>query len=172
MVLAIVAIITAIAAPAMLPMLRATQLQGAAAEVAAFVELARRSAVTSGRCQRIIEVGGALRQDELSSPDCVNLIDPWNTGRRTFRAEPMVTLTFNGQALAGVPDDEALIFRPSGRLRGDADLDTSDDGMRIIVQVSGIADQARIVRITPTGRICVLTMAEPVPASSSPMVCP
>lgn len=173
LVLVVLAVLAALATPAVVPMIRNTQLETVGDEVASFIEVARRSAVATGRCFRIVQVGNDLRLDERDSPDCVNLaLDGWVTGRQYYRPEKGVVLTLNGQAIGGVADPEALIFRPSGRLRGNANLDVTDDGVRVLITVNGIPDRARAVRVTPVGRICVVSHTLPAPATPSPLSCP
>lgn len=172
---AILGVVAALAVPAMVPLTRSAELTAAAEEAAAFLETARRWSVRTGRCHRVREAGAGLVIEQRTSPDCVNLgLDGWQT-RATLRPEPRVTLDLSGQSLTGETgfddDNHRIVFRPTGRLRGNADLNTTDDGARVIVTVTGV-NEARELRVSALGRICIEPTSNPPPAMAAPWTCP
>ncbi len=54
--------------------------------------------------------------------------------------------------LQAVPNE--LVFRPSGRVRGDGDLDVTDDGGRVVIQYASLPLKYVEVLITSQGRLC------------------
>ena len=170
-VLSILGVVTALALPALLPLIKGNRLLSAPEAIAGFVDTARRRAIYEGRCTRVRQVATTLVLDVRDSGDCVNLDkDGWVTAS-TFRLEPELSVVTDA---ATIPLNACcnnashhIIFRPSGRLWGDGDLRIDDDGARVIVSVAGLA-QTRSVDITANGRICVTaSTGTPAPLGSA-----
>lgn len=168
-VLAIVGILAAIAVPSIVPTVRRAEAASTSEQIAGFVEEARRRAVSTGRCHRVVVVAPAtLRIERRTTPDCVNLtLDAWDPVRA--RVFEKATLAVDAQP-GTVPAAEALIFRPTSRLRGDGDLDTTDDGARLTATFT--SGHVGVVVVTSIGRICTETRADPPPAFAAPGACP
>jgi Tfp pilus assembly protein FimT len=156
-VLAMLGVIAALAVPNLLPLLSVGRLDGAALEVAAFVEDTRVAAAVEGRCHRVRVVNGReIVDDRRTGGDCINLgSEGWSEVRR-LPLEPGSTMTLASTTNAPVsPDEHRIVFRASSRLWGDGDLDVTDDHAQVVVRVPDASVGSRTVEITAAGRICV-----------------
>lgn len=171
-VVAILGIATAMAVPNLMPTVAGHRLHAQTLAVTGFVDTIRRRAIADGRCYRIYQSDptnpkSSLVAERRNSSDCVNLATP-STGGWTHAAvlssESGTTFSIESRLPATLPSpflDTALspkekhhvIFRPNGRLWGDGDLDTSDDGARINVS-SPNARETRAVVVNSIGRVC------------------
>jgi Tfp pilus assembly protein FimT len=157
LVVTILGVVAALAAPNMLPAVAGHRLFATTIEIAGYVDMARRRAVTEGRCYRVRVAGDTLVTEGRDSSDCVNLgRDGWRTSIATMAVAPQVTLTIEALTTPAsvTAADHSILFRPNGRLYGDGDLVTSDDGARIVL-VNGTANETRSVVIQATGRVCL-----------------
>lgn len=176
-VVAIIGVIAALAVPDLGPLLRKNRLATAADTTAAFIDTARRHAFATGRCTRIIAPSATrLTMQTRTAGDCVNLDDTAWVDTETFVPEwPVISFALASLSTAAAPANNfRIVFRPNGRLVGDADLTTttSDDGARVSVLDSGLTTEARAVYVTANGRVCGLVTPVPVPALAAPVVCP
>ncbi|MCC7073717.1 MAG: prepilin-type N-terminal cleavage/methylation domain-containing protein [Deltaproteobacteria bacterium] len=176
-VISILGVIAALAVPDLVPLLRKNRLASAADTTAAFLDGARRHAFATGRCTRVIAASATeLTMQTRTVGDCVNLDDTAWTDTATLKPEAStISYALASLSTAAAPANKfRVVFRPNGRLVGDADLTstTSDDGARIAVVDSGLGTEARAVYVTANGRICGLVNPGPVPALAAPVVCP
>lgn len=153
--ISILGVMAAVAVPNLLPLVHAGKLSGTALQVAGFVDSTRTRAVAEGRCYRLKVVGASLVQERRTGTDCVNLSEESWEG--PLRALPIPGATF---AIASTVADDAtdganhrLVFRPSSRLRGDGDLDVTDDHARVSIRLAGV-EGSSTVEIMATGRTC------------------
>jgi Tfp pilus assembly protein FimT len=182
-VVVIVGVVAAIAVPNLSPLVKRQRLKGKAEAVASVLDRGRRLAYAHGRCTQVTSTGSAL---ELEKPDptvassqgndCTQLngsgvaatsLSNMNW-KRVQRLPADGTLTFNLDDTNGLTE---IIFRPSGRLRGDGDLATTDDGARIDVNYPELGE-GWLVKVTPAGRICKQSYFGAAPAQSAPETCP
>jgi prepilin-type N-terminal cleavage/methylation domain-containing protein len=178
LVVAILAVLAALAVPAMGPTVDVAKLEGGAEIVAAFLTRAQAEAMASKRCVRVrldATQPGTLVAERLNSFDCDTpdvsapgmLIDAsaglWVELARAKLDASILTIAFDpvpsetSAAALGGGEPDQLRFRPSGRLfSSDATL-TDDDGVLKITH-AGIAGPARTKKILveAQGLICVL----------------
>ena len=178
-VVSIVGVIAAIAVPNLAPVLDRSRMFAKAEEVAALLDRARLLAYNEGRCHRVRMNGSNLELQRLSHADCWttgSLADAnWETALATLQPS-LSGLTFD---IDVVPTSGAevvsgsIIFRPNGRLRGDRDLDTTDDGARVVIEYTKVAPLEAEIRVASHGRVCVAKHAGGAPATlSTPVTCP
>lgn len=169
-VVSILGLMAAIAVPNLLPLVHAGKLSGASLQLAGFIESARARALAEGRCYRVRVAGSSMIVERRTGTDCVTLSkEGWQGPLRTL---PLPGVIFSIDATTTDAFDGAnnrMIFRPSGRLRGDGDLLTTDDHARVTITIPGIADRAT-VEVMASGRICTQTVAT-VPAIAV-LACP
>ena len=168
-VVAILGVMAALAVPDLTPAIHTARMRGAADEVIIFLERARRSAQAEGRCFKItLPTPNRMVMERLRHANCFDPVGgapagPW---------DPVASVTLQ-PGFAFVLDTlpgSTLIFRPNGRLRGDGDLDVTDDGARIAITTPAIANKATLVFVTPAGRICAFLVGG-VPAFTTPSQC-
>lgn len=165
-VVSLLGIIAALATPAMQPTVAEFRQFSSATAVAAFLDDARRRAVAEGRCTRVRLSGGKLVTERRTGTDCVNLTrDGWTAAEMQLGLDGPVQVTLEGVTTpAGVTaSDHVIVFRPNGRLYGDGDLDTSDDGARVVLKETQ-AVHFRGVVITAQGRVCLRNYGSTLPA--------
>jgi prepilin-type N-terminal cleavage/methylation domain-containing protein len=172
-VLALVGVITALVSVDMGSLAGGIQDQVAGEQVATYLDGVRRRAHSSGRCWRVRLVSGELRAQQRGSGDCVS--DPgggtWVDAAGAPRLAPEQGYTFSLDALPAAPAaPNNLIFRPSGRLRGDGDLALAEEEARVVV--AHRRGTHRVVTVTGTGRMCVGASLRSVPTLSTPLGCP
>jgi Tfp pilus assembly protein FimT len=166
-VVAVLAVVAALAVPNMLPVLQRSRARAAAEDLASIVEDARRRAVSSGRCHRVVLAGAAATIERRTTPDCVNIsLDSWVTVRTT--TVPGFTLSVE-RVPGSVSAANALIFRPNSRLRGDNDLRIDDDGARLLAALPG--GFTATVSVMANGRLCTAVLNAAPPALAAPPVC-
>jgi prepilin-type N-terminal cleavage/methylation domain-containing protein len=176
-VVAILGIATASAVPNLMPTVAGHRLHAQALAVSGFVDAVRRRAIADGRCYRIRKVGSSLVAQRRTGSDCVNLSEDGWTSTGTLNQEQSTVFGLSGQSLTTptgfANDDHRIIFRPNGRLYGDGDLDTTDDGARITL-TSLNAIEKRAVVITAVGRVCSVNYGTSLPAvgTSGALACP
>ncbi|OGQ25254.1 MAG: hypothetical protein A2138_05165 [Deltaproteobacteria bacterium RBG_16_71_12] len=152
-VVSILAVLSAIAVPDLTPAVHNAKLRAQIDEVASFVENARRRARGEGRCYRVTQSGGSLQMQRRANADCYTPANgtlsgvDWEAVAATLT--PPVGFTYT---LQSVPNE--LVFRPSGRVRGDGDLDVTDDGGRVVIQYASLPLKYVEVLITSQGRLC------------------
>ena len=166
--LSMLSVIAAVATPAFLPALQKAKVESAAEEVAAFMEIARRRAVQSGRCHQLRVVDGRIRLDRNQHANCVSSMN-WDQDVQSFYANDGVKLSNNSTTIspmAWVADFTVARIRPNGRVRGNGDLDNNDvqDFARIGGQHTSTTAQSEVL-MTPIGRICVFHYSGSAPAS-------
>lgn len=181
-VVAILAILAAMAAPGFLPTIKKARLDGEAGGLAGFLEGVRQRAISDGRCYRVriagfAATGKSIVAEQRVSGDCVNLTKDggsatgW-TQKVSLIGEPGTTfamaltdLTYNPTV---APDSEGgpeLVFRPNGWLRGNDDNNPNDRG-RFVVKQNQLPGTVETVNVGPTGRICVVIHGAAPPAIS------
>lgn len=173
-VVAMLGVLAALAIPNLIPMTQQVRLQGDAARVAAFLEAVRARALAEQRCFMVTVSGRHVFASRRASPDCVNLgADAWDSGTLSMTVENGTTLRLgSADALpVGLPADQRMILRPNGRLRGDGDLDPSEEIARIVVGQTGLPAQ-HVVLVTSFLRVCVIPGAAAAPALSTATRCP
>ncbi|MBI1948208.1 MAG: prepilin-type N-terminal cleavage/methylation domain-containing protein [Deltaproteobacteria bacterium] len=169
-VVSILAVLAAIAVPDLTPAVHNAKLRAQIDEVASFIENARRSARGEGRCYRVVQTGASLQMQRRGNADCYTPVNGtlsgggWSAVAATLTPPAGFTYT-----LQSVPNE--LVFRPSGRVRGDGDLDVTDDGARVVIQYARIPQRHVEVLITSQGRLCPLINAGAPVAISVPVVC-
>jgi prepilin-type N-terminal cleavage/methylation domain-containing protein len=171
LVISLVGIIVALVAPELTKVGARSKLTLSAEHVAAFLEDVRRRAYNEGRCVRArVEAGtGNLVVERLKHGDCVTYIATDWTELTTMRIRQETGVSYTDAALTAPSADERIVFRPSGRLRGDNDKDVSDEEARITISLKGTTDQAWVT-VTATGRICSGGPGVP-PSFTSPKGC-
>lgn len=165
-VVSVLGIIAALATPAMQPTVAEFRVYSSTTAVASFLDDARRRAVAEGRCTRVRFQGGRLVTERRNATDCVNLTrEGWTSAESTLGLEGPVRLTLESLTVpSGVTaEDHTIVFRPNGRLYGDGDLDTSDDGVRVVLQETQ-ALSSRAVVVTAQGRVCLRNYGKTLPA--------
>lgn len=174
-VIAILGVLAAIAAPQLLPIMKRSRLNSEAESVASFLHGVRERAIAKNRCYRVLVRTDALTAEERDSGDCASTVsltnDGWNAASSRLVAEAGTRFTY----LQATPDclsctatpDTDIVFRPSGRLRGDNDLVISDDKVRIHVTQSGLTEHKTVV-IMASGRTCVIHHAGAVAGPMTP----
>jgi len=177
-VVAILGVIAALAVPNLAPMVKQSRLQGDTERVAAFLEAVRARTMAEQRCFMVTVSGATVFAARRSSPDCVNLgADSWDnpaTMSTTVDAGTTLRLGSADALPAGLAADQRMIFRPNGRLRGDADFDGSEEIARVVVGGNGIVQQ-NVVLVTPFLRVCTIPgspSVATVPALATMTRCP
>lgn len=172
-VVAILGVMAAIAVPDLTPLLQKVKQNAAAGEAIQFVDRARRMAVNEGRCYRVRLDGDALVIERRSHGDCVNVGGSADTGWDAAVATLRPSAPGIGFAIATLDTapGSVLIFRPSGRLRGDGDLRVSDDGARLVVSSAALPNRKLVLLVTAAGRTCVQPVQGALPALAAPVVC-
>jgi prepilin-type N-terminal cleavage/methylation domain-containing protein len=194
-VVAIIGIIAAMAVPNLSGLDNAGRLQGEAEGIAAFVDQVRRKAYNTGRCYRVRFSNNEHKiwAERRDSGDCVNLDkDGWDNDtesrlRYFYDIKASIAPMVAGTNYIDLPTtdavaDNAIIFRPNGRLLGNGDkdvatsgtLDVTDDGANLVVSFNNLTE-VREIRITSLGRVCVHVWqnsgAVPAINSTQPVIC-
>lgn len=190
LVVGILAVLAAIAVPAMGPYVDAAKLEGSAEAVASLVSRAQAEAMTAKRCVRVrLDDDHTVVAERLNSWDCdVNpstaLIlagsPQWIEFDRLVVTEGVIEVEFDpvpsettGAALGGTEVDQ-IRFRPSGRLFS-ADLDvTDDDGVLKLSHThmsGGLADTKKVL-VEAQGLVCVLDRGVDPNGASPNFGCP
>jgi prepilin-type N-terminal cleavage/methylation domain-containing protein len=150
-VVAIIGIMTALAVPDLTPVIYAARRDAAASEVITFLERARRSAMAEGRCYRVtLPTPNSIAMARRTHANC---FDPVTDTAWSEVANVVLQPGFSF-AVATLPTGNPIVFRPTGRLRGDGDLDITDDGARIVITTPALADRHTVIFVTTAGRIC------------------
>lgn len=176
-IVAILGVIAALAVPNIAPMLASAKQHTEVEQLASFIDAARRQAINEGRCFRIRQIGSTLAVERRESGDCVSINrDSWSSPLLRLSPSETFVYTLAGQSLTTpasvLADDHRIVFRPSGRLYGDGDLDVADDGARVVVQ-STQSGVKRAVVVTALGRVCAVNYGATNPGVvASAMVCP
>lgn len=174
-VIAILGVIMALAVPNLLPMIQQVRLHGDTERVAAFLASVRARALAEQRCYMITVSGRNIFAARRSSPDCVNLgADSWaSPATMSTTVERGTTLRLGpGDALpSGLVADQRMIFRPNGRLRGDGDLDPTEEIARIVVGQANLTRE-NVVLVTSFLRICTIPGAATAPTLTTSTRCP
>lgn len=169
-VVAILGILAAIAVPDLTPAVNNAKLRGQIDEVASFLENARRRARAEGRCYRVVQSGTELQMQRRANADCYTPKNGtlsgggWEAVAFTLRPPPGFTYT-----LQSVPNE--LVFRPSGRVRGDGDLDVTDDGARVVLQFVSLPTKHAETLVTSQGHLCSVINAGAPVTMAVPVVC-
>lgn len=189
LVVGILAVLAAIAVPAMGPYVDAAKLEGSAEAVASLVARAQAEAMTAKRCTRIrLDDDHTVVAERLNSWDCdvdsTTLIlaasPQWIEVDRLVVAEGIIEVEFDpvpsettAAALGGTEVDQVR-FRPSGRLFS-ADVDvTDDDGVLKLTHTNmsgGLADTKKVL-VEAQGLICVLDRGVDPDGTSPNFRCP
>lgn len=169
-VVSILAVLAAIAVPDLTPAVHNAKLRSQIDEVASFVEHARRRARAEGRCYRVTQSGASLQMQRRANADCYTPKNGtlsgggWDAVAATLTPARGFTYT-----LQSVPNE--LVFRPSGRVRGDGDLEVTDDGGRVVIQYANLPQKHVDVLITSQGRLCPVINSGPPILMAVPVVC-
>ncbi|OGQ14118.1 MAG: hypothetical protein A2138_21510 [Deltaproteobacteria bacterium RBG_16_71_12] len=173
LVVAILAVLAALAVPAMGPFVDAAKLEGSAEAVASLIARAQQEAMSAKRCTRVrLDVNQVVVAERLNSYDCdVNPVtrivaaDPqWIEIDRLALDYSLIEIEFDpvptetaATALGGGEPDQ-FRFRPSGRLFSSDTVVTDDDGVLTLTHTSmagGMADTKKIL-VEAQGLVCVL----------------
>lgn len=187
LVVGILAIMAALAVPAMAPQVDITRLEGTAEAVASLVARAQAEAMASKRCVRVRIDGQAVVAERLNVYDCdvdpatAPLIDSskplWIEVARA-RLDGSLTVEFDPApsettvALTG--DFDQFRFRPSGRLWSADTVITDDDGALKLTHTtmsSGAASTKKVL-VEAQGMICVLDRGVDPNGSGNTLSCP
>jgi prepilin-type N-terminal cleavage/methylation domain-containing protein len=189
LVVAILAILAAIAVPAMGPYVDAAKLEGSAEAVASLVGRAQAEAMATKRCTRVrVEDDHTVIAERLNSYDCD--VDPttkiipaspqWIEFDRILLDEDVIEAEFDpvppetsAGALGGAEMDQ-FRFRPSGRLFSSDLVVTNDDGVLKLSHTnmaSGMADTKKIL-VEAQGLICVLDRGVDPSGTAPNFTCP
>lgn len=173
-VIALLGVMGAIAAPQLLPIVKKARMNSEGEAVASFLNAVRERAIAKNRCFRVIVTASLLTAEERDSGDCATSltltgIDGWNTASSRLVADKGTTYTYAATDCASCTGtlSSDIIFRPSGRLRGDNDLSTTDDRIRIRVQQATLNEEKDVV-VMGSGRICVIHIAGTPPSMATP----
>lgn len=189
LVVAVLAVMAALAVPAMGPQVNTAKLEGTAEAVAALLGRAQAEAMAAKRCVRVRIAGSDVIAERLNAFDCdvspatAPLIDAtapmWIEVGRTRADSAALTLTWDpapsettAAALGGSEPDQ-LRFRPSGRLwSNDTDV-TDDDGVISVTssQVSAPGNKKKTL-VEAQGLICVLDRGQSPGGSGNNLTCP
>jgi prepilin-type N-terminal cleavage/methylation domain-containing protein len=195
-VVAILGILTAIAAPNLLVEVQKARLAGAAESVASFIARAQNDAQVSRRCVRVFAVGTrTLVAERLNVFDCDNdpstarRIDPTvaslfvNVGQLRLESDKLEVF-MNGTNGSVVPSDCAaasppgfganeLRFRPNGRVFTQDQDFTDDDGILSVRHTSLPAAQQFVrILVNGNGLICVFPRGQVPVAVGGDFSCP
>lgn len=193
-VVAIVGIIAALAVPNLTPVVQNSSLSAEVQRVGSTLERARRLAMNQGRCHRVRLNGGNLLLERRSNANCgycppgqsnCNRVDPsndisaatgWDPALFTLRPETGLVyddLEVSPNSIGAGTTNASIVFRPNGRLRGDGDMDVTDEGARIVIKHNQLSERVGLVLVESTGRICFLKLAgtNTAPTFAAPIVC-
>lgn len=194
-VVAILGIMAALAAPTLLFEVQKANLQAASDTVAAFLVRAQNEAMVTRRCVRVQVTGTRqLTADRLNTFDCDN--DPASASKidgsaNTFLPVGVLNLdtkniivTFDNSGGSQVPDecDPApggtgfeLRFRPNGRVFSNDTTLTDDDAVFVVrhaaMNATGSANQQKIL-VNGNGLMCVLKRGINPAGSAPDFSCP
>jgi type II secretion system protein H len=173
-VVAILGIIAALGVPGLLTMMRKNRLSAQAETTASFLDATRRRALGEGRCVRVITTAKVLTMQPRTVADCVKLDDAKWKDAATLRPDGAgISFATTSLTTASVPAARFdIVFRPNGRLVGNGDLDTTDDGARVTLSDPDLPLETRIILVTANGRICQQVSTNPPPALAAPVLCP
>ena len=156
-VLAVLAVLATIAVPDLSPAVHRARHRGASEELVAFLERARREARAEGRCHRVKMSGNSLIMQERATADCssTDVLDEagWNAPKYTLNPPLSVFFQLDSLPAPALPGDEEVVFRPNGRVRGNNNLDITDDGARLVVGYQPLGSERWVVIVTTAGRI-------------------
>ena len=189
LVVGILAVLAAIAVPAMGPYVDAAKLEGSAEAVASLVSRAQAEAMAAKRCTRIrLADDHTVVAERLNSWDCdvdsTTLIlagsPQWIEFDRLVVTDGVIEVELDpvpsettAAALGGTEVDQ-IRFRPSGRLFS-ADLDvTDDDGVLKLSHThmsGGLADTKKVL-VEAQGLVCVLDRGVDPNGASPNFGCP
>lgn len=170
-VVAIVGILASLAVPSLLGVAKANKVRSAVQEAAAVLDEARARAAAENRCFRVrASDASTLVIERRSTADCIDLgRDGWDAPVRTLKMPSEFELKITDTA--SVSGDDKIVFRPSGRLRGDGSLTKTEYGARLEVKLRSAADIAT-VDVTRMGRLCTALRGASVGALANPVRCP
>jgi prepilin-type N-terminal cleavage/methylation domain-containing protein len=177
LVVGILAVLAAIAVPAMGPYVDAAKLEGSAEAVASLVSRAQAEAMAAKRCTRLrLDDDHTVVAERLNSWDCdvdsTTLILAGSPQWIEVEFDPIPSET-TAAALGGTEVDQ-IRFRPSGRLFS-ADLDvTDDDGVLKLSHThmsGGLADTKKVL-VEAQGLVCVLDRGVDPNGTSPNFGCP
>lgn len=189
LVVAILAVIAALAVPAMGPFVDAAKLEGSAEAVASLVARAQEEAMSAKRCTRVrLADDQTVVAERLNSYDCdvdpttkIVAADPqWIELDRLVLDSDLLEIEFDpaptettAAALGGTEPDQ-LRFRPSGRLFSSDTVVTDDDGVLKLTHTAmaaGLADTKKIL-VEAQGLICVLDRGVDPGGTAPNFTCP
>jgi type II secretion system protein H len=174
-VVAIVGILASLAVPSLLGVAKVNKVRTAAQDVAAVLDEARTRAGAEGRCFRVrASTTTTLIIERRATVDCVDLTkDSWEAPIKTVKFPNDFTITTSSTAAANTTTtaSDAIVFRPSGRLRGNGTLTTDEYGARVQVKLNSVGEFAT-ADVTRLGRICVATRGSSNTALAAPVKCP
>jgi prepilin-type N-terminal cleavage/methylation domain-containing protein len=189
-VVAIISVLAAMAAPSLIDVVWAQRLEGAAEVTAAAIAAARMEAMTTKRCARVVIEPGALHIERLNVFDCdAPTADPqparldgnqplW-VRLSTVTLDDPVTLSSGApwtDALPGGGGALELRFRPSGRLFSQDENDAlQSHGAVLIARHPKLPAERgkKQIGVQPNGLECVMPRGSIVPMSvEGNVVCP
>lgn len=189
LVVGILAVLAAIAVPAMGPYVDTAKLEGSADALASLLARAQGEAMASKRCTRVrLDDDHTAIAERLNSFDCD--VDPstlvltdrpqWIEFERLEVTEGVIEMEFDpvppetaAAALGGAEPDQ-FRFRPSGRLfSSDVDV-TNDDGVVTLTHTSmpsGMADTKKVL-VEAQGLVCILDRGVDPGGAAPDFTCP
>jgi prepilin-type N-terminal cleavage/methylation domain-containing protein len=193
LVVAILAVLAALAVPAMSPQVDITKLEGSAEAIGSFLARAQAEAMASKRCVRVFidtsTTPAFMKAQKLNKYDCdvnpntapeiISGKGTWidlaqqklDTSLLTIEFDPVPSETTASALGNGEPDQ--IRFRPSGRLFS-SDLDTSDDDgvIKVTHTKADIPNPTKKVLVESQGLICVLDRGTNPSGSGNNLSCP
>jgi Tfp pilus assembly protein FimT len=195
LVVAILAVLAAVAVPAMSPQVDITKLEGSAEAIGSFLARAQAEAMASKRCVRVFldtsVTPALLKAQKMNKYDCdvnPNTAPEIISGKGTWLDPPFATQkvdttllriefdpvpaeTSAGALGNGEPDQ--FRFRPSGRLWSSNTDVNSDDGVLKVTHTSAsIPNPTKKVLVEAQGLICVLDRGMNPNGSGNNLSCP
>jgi prepilin-type N-terminal cleavage/methylation domain-containing protein len=190
LVVAILAILAALAVPAMSPWVDTAKLDGTAEGVASILWRAQAEAMASKRCVRVTIQGTTVVAERLNAFDCdvspsTSPVIDTSQGEWIQFASFKVDSTLMSIAFSPVPSEttaaalggselDQIRFRPSGRLwSNDTDL-TNDDGVILITHNDMSAGQGNTIKVLVEnqGLICALKRGQEPNKTGTKLSCP
>lgn len=187
LVVAILAVLAALAVPAMGPQVDLTRLEGTTEAIASLLSRAQAEAMASKRCVRVRIDGARVVAERLNTYDCdvspgtAPLIDaskPRWVEVAALRIDGSLSVEFDPvpseTAAAAIGEMDQIRFRPSGRLFSADTTITDDDGVVKVTHTGMSAGPAstKKVLVEAQGLVCVLDRGTDPTGTGNNLGCP
>ena len=97
--------------------------------------------------------GNSLIMQERATADCssADALDEsgWNAPKSTLNPPLSVFFQLDSLPAPALPEDAELVFRPNGRVRGNNNLDITDDGARLVVGYQPLGSERWVISQAP-----------------------